>query len=156
MKQQNYLKTTVDFNNFRKKFVDNCPLCHLTGFKQIYAVRGLNYIRCKKCRFIFVNPQPIDRDLKRMYDRGLKRWSNIPIYKQSRKLQFLFFLDVIDKFTDRNKGLLLDVGCGIGYFMELAKKVGWDVEGIDISASDIKIAKKMDLRFIKETWKSFL
>ena len=41
----------------------------------------------------------------------------------------------------KDKGSLLDVGCGLGYFSGLAKSSGWEVSGTDISEAAVKQAK---------------
>lgn len=46
-------------------------------------------------------------------------------------------------------GRLLDVGCGNGGFLVLAKQAGWHVEGIDFDATAVETAKArgLDVRF---------
>jgi ubiquinone/menaquinone biosynthesis C-methylase UbiE len=38
-------------------------------------------------------------------------------------------------------GKLLDIGCGQGYFVKLASEHGWQAEGIEVSAPEIKYAR---------------
>jgi SAM-dependent methyltransferase len=45
----------------------------------------------------------------------------------------------------RPKGHLLDVGCGPGSFLQLAKSSGYQVAGIDVSPVAIKMARKFGL-----------
>jgi len=42
----------------------------------------------------------------------------------------------------RSNGHLLDVGCGSGSFLRLAKSQGYQVTGIDVSKASIKLAKE--------------
>ena len=42
----------------------------------------------------------------------------------------------------QQKGDILDVGCGEGLFLELAKQNGWRVHGTDVSAYATKFASK--------------
>ncbi|MBM3233790.1 class I SAM-dependent methyltransferase [Candidatus Pacearchaeota archaeon] len=47
------------------------------------------------------------------------------------------------KLSRQKKGKkLLDAGCGIGYFVTMARNLGLKAEGIDISPEAVKIAKK--------------
>lgn len=40
------------------------------------------------------------------------------------------------------KGTLLDIGCGAGSFLKMAKMVGWSVQGIDFDWEAVKVARK--------------
>lgn len=41
-----------------------------------------------------------------------------------------------------NKGKLLDIGCGVGFYIACLKRYGWDVKGIDISEWATEFARK--------------
>lgn len=50
----------------------------------------------------------------------------------------------------RRKGNLLDVGCGEGLFLELARKDGWNVTGTEISPFATRYGKeKLDLNLLE-------
>lgn len=60
------------------------------------------------------------------------------------------YINLVKKYTD--KGKLIDVGCGTGNFLHLAKKTGFDVWGVEISAWASEYArKKRGLRVITGT-----
>jgi SAM-dependent methyltransferase len=41
----------------------------------------------------------------------------------------------------RAPGRLLDIGCGAGYFVEEARRGGWDAAGIDLNADVVRMAR---------------
>ncbi|MBI4093548.1 class I SAM-dependent methyltransferase [Candidatus Kaiserbacteria bacterium] len=45
-------------------------------------------------------------------------------------------------FLSDHRGSVLDVGCGIGNFLELAKEKGWQCAGVDIDPDAIEAARK--------------
>ena len=47
------------------------------------------------------------------------------------------------------KGRLLDIGCGGGFMMRLAKLVGWEVVGLEIDPDAVKFARSKDLNVIE-------
>lgn len=47
------------------------------------------------------------------------------------------------------KGRLLDVGCGSGSMLKIAKDLGWDVTGLEIDPNAVKAAKQQGLNVIE-------
>lgn len=51
--------------------------------------------------------------------------------------------ELLDFFEPyRKTGRLLDLGCGVGYFLEQAKKRGWEIYGTEFTDSAIEICQK--------------
>jgi 2-polyprenyl-3-methyl-5-hydroxy-6-metoxy-1,4-benzoquinol methylase len=55
-----------------------------------------------------------------------------PIYRQR--------LGIFRRLTGLQSGLVLEVGCGSGLFLRLLAEAGYQVEGLDISKSDVAYA----------------
>ena len=51
--------------------------------------------------------------------------------KKSIKATFKRRLDIVEKFIE--PGTLLDVGCAMGFLLDLARDQGWTVEGVELS-----------------------
>ena len=60
----------------------------------------------------------------------------------SKKLFFDFVLNHLTDQTEQKNRKVLDIGCGYGYFLELAKERGWKVSGIEIVESAIQAVRK--------------
>lgn len=111
----------------------HCLLCEGLDFKVIeYCSGGYKVLKCKNCGFAFVDPVPRLDKIQDIYSRDYyepwmaeQREKRIRIWEKRLKT-----LDGISK----NKGRLLDVGCGEGLFLEIAKRDGWDVTGIEVSS----------------------
>jgi len=57
---------------------------------------------------------------------------------------------LLDKFEKARKtGKLLDVGCGVGYFLEVAKERGWEVYGTEYTDAAIKICTDKGIKMHK-------
>lgn len=105
-------------------------------------------VRCAQCRVIFVHPFPSEEALKALYE-GLKD----DVYleeEETRRREAEWGLLFIEKYADR--GRLLDVGCFVGLFLDVAQKRGWDVVGIEPSEWARKVAQeKFSLHVLEGT-----
>ena len=96
-------------------------------------------VRCPSCGFIYLNPRPTERSLFQFYQDYLPEdgisidsWQRMmgPIFRRSARL--------IKRHKDR--GRLLDIGTGFGFFLAEMKGRGWEVEGVEISKRAIEYA----------------
>jgi len=127
----------------------NCPICRENNFSTRYKLPGYRVGRCVKCGLMF-NPD---------FGRGEKDGAAVfseSYYKEVQKEAFDHSLrtDVADASegiyrkglsvveSQMGKGLLLDVGCAFGAFMEIAKKRGWQVKGLEISPFSSQFARE--------------
>jgi 2-polyprenyl-3-methyl-5-hydroxy-6-metoxy-1,4-benzoquinol methylase len=55
----------------------------------------------------------------------------------------------LEQLVSKPKGKLLDVGCGSGKSLLIAKQLGWDVTGIEIDPSAVKAARAQGLNIIE-------
>ena len=56
------------------------------------------------------------------------------------------YQELLDGFElYRRKGRLLDVGCGVAYFLDLAKGRGWDVHGTEYTDEAVAICREKGL-----------
>ena len=132
----------------------NCNLCDSNSTRKFMIIKGFNIVKCKKCGLTYVNPRLKERKLHEIYDK--KYFSNqafngakSPFYGYGRYLEdkdyikdtFNKRLKIINKLSRR--GRLLDVGCALGFFLELARDNGWDVQGLEISKHAYNYAKNM-------------
>jgi len=99
----------------------------------------MDVVRCNSCGLLYTNPQPPVSDLETHYSKEyFDSWFKdcaAHINKRFKKR-----LKEIDALA--NKGRLLDIGCGPGFFLETAKKDGWDVHGVEFSVFAAEYAKK--------------
>lgn len=116
----------------------NCILCNSES-SILYQRRDDDCIfKCLKCGLLFVSPQPTKEKLRQYYkdfepDYLLK-------YKDEVIRKGKMILKMVGGF--KRNGQLLDVGCGYGFFMDLARKNGWKVLGVEISLFASEFARR--------------
>ncbi len=111
----------------------NCILCasdkliNLKGFEDAYLCK------CLSCGLVFSKKIPTENELKDFY-------KNYGVNNYLSPLTIKRYNELLDKFEPfRKTNRILDVGCGIGYFLVEAKKRGWEVYGTEISEDSAEI-----------------
>jgi 2-polyprenyl-3-methyl-5-hydroxy-6-metoxy-1,4-benzoquinol methylase len=119
--------------------------CTSSGYGRHHAI-----VQCCNCGLIYSNPRWDDSELLDSYEAVQD-----PLYLQEREGRVLTFeqhLRPLEKITGQARGRkLLDVGCYIGVFLEIAAKHGWDAWGIEPSQWAAEQAKKLGLNVISGT-----
>src|SRR5688572_18853679 len=121
-----------------------CAVCESTVYRKKYHVKGFHIVQCTACSFIYVNPRVKNEFLYTLYTSNyfnniLVGYENYELTAHLRIKTFQRWLRIIESFL-RDKGAVLDIGCASGYFLELLKDKGWQVEGIEL---DQHMAKKL-------------
>ncbi|MFH1622856.1 MAG: class I SAM-dependent methyltransferase [Candidatus Omnitrophota bacterium] len=144
-----------------------CNICGCDKYQEICDIAisptlaQSKLVKCRKCGFYYANPR-LERALEEEHYKN-RYHENEPItyWHKQRASFFKRALKEITKF--RSSGDLLDIGCGTGYFMDLARSKRWSVKGIDLSDEAIKYAKEnfsldvtkgdfLDINFEKESF----
>jgi 2-polyprenyl-3-methyl-5-hydroxy-6-metoxy-1,4-benzoquinol methylase len=96
-------------------------------------------VRCSTCKGIFSNITEADyeRERNNAWDEESPSDAALMFYGGARERAHGKFLDEIPPFGNRR---LLDVGCGLGFFLARAQSRGWDVHGIDTSPTWVGLA----------------
>lgn len=120
---------------------EKCPICGSTNTKPFES--NNNYYRCNTCQSTFVHPIKELEDYlnHKTYLTNPEDYINLIDPKG-----FIFLLDKFEheysKQINRNKGNLLEIGAGVGYFMFMAYARGWNVEGLETSKPSADWANK--------------
>lgn len=108
-----------------------CNLCGGTNSEVFEeAEPPFRVLRCRTCTLTYVHPHPRREDMAAHYDQEYYReWLSGQAARRARIWRRR--MDRIEHW--KPVGRLLDVGCGEGTFLELAKDRGWLIEGTEIS-----------------------
>jgi len=129
-------------NNRNLEYV-NCNLCGSDDAKLLYVKRGFNVVQCRKCGLVYVNPRLKVEALKEIYTkeyylrRGVPKYEGTTVYEDyvgmEKQLKIMFRKRLIRIEKYKKGGKLLDIGCAVGFFLEVAEEKGWDAFGVEIS-----------------------
>lgn len=99
-------------------------------------------MRCLVCGLYYRNPPPAEV-LRRHYDTIYEDDSTSDYIDERRRALFASFLE---DFPPCGSGRLLDIGCGSGEFLTLARERGWSVEGVEVSPRGAALAGRRGLK----------
>jgi len=114
----------------------NCNLCGEDNFKIIYSHNEKKIVKCKNCGLFYRNPR-----LRENINREFYSYKYYEEIFSARINIFKNILNRLQKETVTGTRNLLDVGCGQGHFLKLAKDLGWQVEGVELAQSACRFAR---------------
>jgi SAM-dependent methyltransferase len=147
-----------------------CNLCnlkdaHVVGYElipkelqPIFLTDKFQVVQCNICDLIYTSPRPNTDGLKKLYAVSHSEINvNTNMKSSKEKLAYctggsyitydrnftIKLLNHIEKLIGK-KGRILDVGCGEGQIIRLAKENGWEVVGQEFSNDAVK--------FVRETY----
>jgi SAM-dependent methyltransferase len=103
-------------------------------------------VRCTQCGLLYVNPRPTQKEIENFYPDFYcwKETIDSATYFSGaiKKLEKIYRLHLLNyevkkalKFTRINSGRILDVGCGTGDRLDIFRKNGFEVFGVEVSSS---------------------
>lgn len=129
-----------------------CFICSSENQKPLFKKGGWQFVSCKECGFVYVNPRLSEEDTALIYKEsrwfegkrcddsiGKDYFTGETAYIERAKTD----LDGIKNYIQR--GSILDIGCGIGHFLSVAKADGWNVRGVEVSPFAGSVCKKKGL-----------
>jgi len=121
-----------------------CPLCEGDSYK-VWNEAGYCAFRCKRCGVIFSE----SRDNTPLYDkRYFYTWYIKSIQKRKRYLKKIL-RKIEEKYIKLPEGNYLDVGCGVGIFLDIAKENHWTATGLDISSAALAYCRQKKFNVIQ-------
>ena len=123
----------------------DCPLCGGSAHRALFEKQGFTFVRCEDCRLVFVNPQVREDVVLSEYRTAETNdlWFDVLTSERQLALDREKFGEVLDLLEPyRGEGRLLDVGCSIGLFLDLARSRGWDGVGIEFAPRALAYARE--------------
>lgn len=117
-----------------------CAVCGEPDRTPLHRVGPHTYGRCVRCGLVSLDAMPDSGAIESLYDReyfvGGTRAAGYLDYESDEEIHRRNARDrlrLIDEHTGLQGGHLLDVGCGLGFFADEARAVGWKTVGVDVS-----------------------
>ncbi len=116
-----------------------CHVCKGPRIYYLFSACGHRVVRCEDCGLVFLNPQPSDGDLAKIYNAhyflGSESEAGRETVSHIKQATAKLYLSEILRYQGLKCGRLLEIGCGEGDFLVSAEAEGWQVTGIEYSAA---------------------
>ena len=119
----------------------SCPLCDAPRRREVVTTGEWRLVRCLTCGLYYRDPPPAEV-VRRHYENVYEHDATSDYIDERRRAVFARFLA---DFRPRGGGRLLDIGCGSGEFLTLARERGWHVEGVEVSPRGAALARRRGL-----------
>ena len=118
--------------------VKACPVCQSPRIYYLFSVADYRLVRCADCGLVFLNPQPDDEELARIYNANYFLGSHSETGRQRaselKQATARLYLSEIRRYRGAGADQLIEIGCGDGDFLAVAEAEGWQVTGVEYSA----------------------
>ena len=113
--------------------------CLVCEGEQLQPLKGYyeqhQMVKCQDCSFVFMERIPTLEELDAHY--SVYAYSGEGYLSPITIKSYNLLLDEFEKYRKTNK--ILDVGCGRGWFLDAAKKRGWEVYGTEFSSTAVQL-----------------
>ena len=119
-----------------------CPVCGEPASRLRYAITRFRIYGCARCAVVYLWPQIDDAEVRALFERLYSEGEG-SVPELATYYDFTFrdspenpLVQVYERWLDaiervRAPGRLLDVGCGTGLFLAVARRRGWTPYGVD-------------------------
>ena len=117
-----------------------CPLCRSRALTPVFHPP---LVRCDACGLVFRSREGAQERVREEFEVIYRKPGGEQWIQDRRSLLYQEFLARYRPVPGRNR--LLDVGCGSGQFLRLARAQGWEVMGTEIAETAVRAAQAADL-----------
>jgi SAM-dependent methyltransferase len=134
---------------------ERAPHCHLCSSSKLapkpfgyrFNGRWLEGMACRDCGIIFIHPQPAAEEIEQMYTKeyfaGDFRCGHAGSYFDEATLNRLANEGLLRRIKRYQPGgKFLEVGCAGGAFLNAARRAGYEVQGVELSAEAAAFARR--------------
>lgn len=115
-----------------------CPICDAGTHEHLFVKQGFDFVRCGNCSLVYVNPRLLESATLAYYgdaadQQSMTDWLNVLASPANQSWQIPYFQEAVDILAGLipAEGKILDIGCSIGLFMEVARKSGFQCVGLE-------------------------
>lgn len=120
-----------------------CPLCRSTDIHPFANIYDYPYFKCQRCALVFLQKRVPPETLVEYWELGVASGTYADPATYAYRLEDVARpkVEFVLEHWDSPPGRWLDLGCGIGDALVVAKEKGWDIVGLEVSGVCCEFAK---------------
>lgn len=144
-----------------------CDYCGNDQTSILYSGEELNephikdcaLVKCEHCGLMYLNPRPTVDEIGAFYPQDYRNFQGaiedekFALLRWMRNKKMVQRRKMVEKYSKRKSGRILDVGCSTGLFLNEMQKNNWHAQGVEPTPSAAEYAKK---RFSLDIFQGFL
>lgn len=115
--------------------LERCPVSGDNRLTPLKGYEATHLVRSRSVGFVFCRQVPSAEELRIAYDHYQRDYALAPL----TRVQYSAVLASLQKY--RTAGRVLDLGCGSGHFLDVAKERGWSAYGTETSDEAVTICR---------------
>lgn len=114
-----------------------CELCGGTSHTLLYEVGGVPVLKCDNCGLVFAGASSTPEELVELYDTGYYEdaeevgYAGYSAAEERKRHHDRTLLAQVEALV--SVGKLFEIGCAYGFFLDEARRRGWQVRGVEPS-----------------------
>lgn len=122
----------------------SCPVCDSKDAAFLFEKDWFRHVQCLNCGVVYMNPRMNRAATHAFYNSDVNKIYNETKFDQvsaSTKMDdSINFtnLELIDRFRNGDKGILLEIGSAKGFFLAKAKEKGYAIYGLELNQKNYR------------------
>lgn len=137
--------------------MENCKCTNGCNSKANLVIKGkdilhgysgeFEVVQCEKCGLSRTNPRPPESEIGSYYPHDYIPYRiNIESRNENKNYIKKYIFNILNlenrKLPDIKKGYMLEIGCSTGEYMQKARDLGWQCDGIEFSSNIANICRE--------------
>src|SRR5690349_9886728 len=132
-----------------------CDLCGRTDPETLYAkdswrrpMPPVALVRCRNCGLMYLSPRPAVSEIEQYYPvdyaafRPAIEDERFGLMRYMRQRKLARRRQLLEKYSQRRGGRVLDVGCATGLFLHEMVLAGWQAQGVELTTPAADYARQ--------------
>ena len=127
---------------FKDEFIEErpCPACQENNCQKMFTKEGGQYVKCKSCNMVYLNPVFTDEALTQYYTNNQVE-QGVVVADDTSFYANLYNKGLASVENTTSVGNILDIGCSAGIFLDIAKGKGWKTYGLELNKIEFSVSK---------------